>query len=281
MRRIAFVFIISLIAAFRSSMAMNSDIIITASDVTSASDIEQAIQEATGYGTHSGTVLLDASDGPFVFTQPDRTINIASSDIRLRSVNGAEIANCDDAIFFDEFITNDVIIDGITFHCSTSGIIAGWGTHERVTLRNNVIETTMMGIEVNGGNGWVITDNRVSAGVDAINLKGIGGTLIANNTLSGNEIAIFLDLAHGNKLLNNNLASSWQGVLLIYGTNDNRIMGNNISGPRQSGVSFEGDSQGNIVHGNNTTCALEASCLAVSGPPQIFVDNQISGNNVR
>lgn len=262
-------------------MAMNGEVIITAKDVTSASDIEQAIQEATGHGTRAGTVLLDASDGPFVFTQLDRTINIASSDVRLRSVNGAEIANCDDAIFFDEVITNDVIIEGITFRCNVSGIVASWGTHERVILRNNVIEATMMGIGVNGGNGWVITDNRVTAGVDAINLKGTGGTLIADNTLSGNEIAIFLDLAHGNKVLNNNLASSWQGVLLIYGTNDNQIVGNNISGPRQSGVSFEGGSQGNRVHGNNATCAPMESCLSVSGPPQIFVDNQISRNNAR
>jgi hypothetical protein len=132
------------------------------------------------------------------------------------------------------------------------------------------------------------TDNRITAGAGAINLRGPGGPLIASNWLAGSRIALFLSLAHGNKIVNNAMNANWQVVLLIYGTNDNKIIRNRIVGPRHSGVSFEDDNQGNRqgshgnqVHADVVTCAAQCNCVAVSCSAQIFARNQISGNKLR
>ncbi len=272
---------IAALSAITPALASHDQVSISADQVISASDIEQAINEATGYGTHPGTVILDARAGPFIYSAPDRSINIFYSDVNLRSLNGAVITNCVDGILFDNVSASDVIIEGITFQCESNGIVAGFGTHDRVTIQNNVIEAAGIGIGANGGRGWLISNNEVVSGVDAINLIDTTKSMITGNLLSGNEIALFLDQANRNKVTNNHLSASWQGILLIAGTNSNKVNGNRIFGPRNAGISLEGNNENNKIHGNRVTCAPEFQCLAVSGPAEVFETNKISGNKVR
>jgi len=287
-------------ATARPLLADSGTVTLTAGDVDGANDIEMAMEMATGNGSHPGTVILDGSAGPFYYTGIDRSINIAYSAVTLRGVNQAVIANCEDGVFFDDVETVNVMIDGIGFDCTGDGIDAPWGRHKRLVVRQNTIQadgmgitavhsdgwvvsgngidSAGMGIAVYQGTGWKIQGNVVTAGVDAVNLSEGGGHSLVNNRLSGAEIAVFAHLSHGNRLSGNRLGSSWEGVLLIYGTNGNVIDGNFMAGQRHSGVAFEGGSQGNRVHGNKVKCALGSACTAVSGPDEIYNMNEISGN---
>jgi len=62
------------------------EVVLTASQVASARDIEEAIDQATDYGTHPGIVTLDAREGDFFYTEPDRSINIYCAGVTLRSL---------------------------------------------------------------------------------------------------------------------------------------------------------------------------------------------------
>lgn len=188
--------------------APQSEVILTASQVTSAVDIESAIQQATGNGAHAGTVTLDASGGDFVFTGTDRSVNIFLSNIRLRSRNGAVIRGCDDGVLFDERTANDVAIEGITFHCSTGGVVSGGIKHSRVSIRNNVFHAGAIGISVEKGSEWQVDNNTIEASevgvklgvstqyarVKANTIKGVSSAGIAltsdncGNHVQGNKV---------------------------------------------------------------------------------------------
>jgi nitrous oxidase accessory protein NosD len=302
MRKMWFVLMICLLAAVGPVLADNATVTLTAGDVSSAADIEMAVAIATDYGSHPGTVILDGSAGPFHYTTDDRSINIAYRAVTLRGLNRPVIDNCEDGVFFEDVATDNVTIAGIGFNCTGDGIEASWGTHRGVVARQNriyaggtgitaaegvgwvvsgnVIAAAGMGIAVYDGTGWMIQGNQVTAGVDAVNLSQGGGHSLVNNRLSGAEIAVFLYLSQGNRLNANRLGSSWEGVLLVYGTNGNVITGNFMRGQSHSGVAFEGGSQGNKVHGNRVACAPGSACVAVSGPEEIYEMNKISGNKV-
>lgn len=123
-------------------------VVLKSSQVTSALDIEHAIDTATSNGTRRGIVTLDASEGDFVYTGADRSINIYYSNFVLRSLNKAVLSNCGDGVFFDDTVANRVTIQGITFNCEGLGVsAAGAGTHARVTVRRNVFNTQSFAIE--------------------------------------------------------------------------------------------------------------------------------------
>lgn len=278
MRTVVFV-IVFVVLFFTSQVAAASNVVsLSAASVTSAQAIEWAISEATDQGAHSGVVILDGGQGPFTYSDVDRTINIAQSGVTLRGVNGAAITNCDDGILLEGANTGSILIEGITFHCMNSGILAVGDNHQAVAIRNNSIDAAGFGVQVTGGDDWSFTGNVIHAGVDAINLAGTTHVLISANQLSGYEIAVFLDHAGENMVDGNRIQSNWQGILLTSGASANRIMGNTISGPRDSGISLEGGNVDNKIHGNLVTCAADYPCVAVSGPLE---GNKISGNNVQ
>jgi hypothetical protein len=119
------------------------EVILNASQVTSARDIEMAIDLATNYGTRPGIVTLDGNKGKFEYTGDDRSINIYYSNITLRSFNWATIGNCDDGVFFDDTIANNIVIEGIELVClGGHSVYAPYlGQHHYVTLRNNYFES--------------------------------------------------------------------------------------------------------------------------------------------
>lgn len=190
-----------------TGMGNPNTVVITASQVAGANDIEYAIEVATQNGTRPGTVILDARDGDFVYTGADRSINIYSPGVTLRSENGARIANCADGVFFDNFTTSQVTIEGIEFECSGVGIIAPWGTHENLTVRDNTI-ISPVGISLHQIQGAKMIGNNIIAEWRGISLDpGTNDNKIISNVISGvQESGIFLDegvinnKVHGNKV---------------------------------------------------------------------------------
>ena len=119
MKKLAFLLIIAALVSLGNAPLgkPGAEVTLDASQVTSASDIEQAIETATAYGTRPGTVILDGSQGKFEYDGADRSINLYYSNITLRGVNKATIGNCDDGVFFDDFTVNNIVIEGIGFAC--------------------------------------------------------------------------------------------------------------------------------------------------------------------
>jgi len=199
---------LSITFVFSKGFGAPNTVVLTADQVYGANDIEAAIDLATQNGTRSGTVLLDASDGPFSYSGEDRSINIYYSNITLRSQNGAQIINCADGIFFDDFATENVTIEGISFNCSGVGILVPWGEHEQVTLRDNTISSPTIGIILTQIQGNKVQGNSIMAGWQGILLtSGTNENQIIQNTIYGVQhsgISLegdnFNNKIHGNKV---------------------------------------------------------------------------------
>ena len=165
MKTIATFLCFILVFPFTTAMAQTNMIILTAAQVTSARDIETAIETATAYGTRPGTVILDGSQGDFYYTGDDKSINLYYSNVTLQGDNGATLANCDDGIFFDDFPNEHILIEGITFVCRGNGI-AGWGGKfilDRVIIRKNTIHAQGNGITMGSMKNWNILRSHLEA----------------------------------------------------------------------------------------------------------------------
>lgn len=233
MKKLVIVLLSVLVLLTLAGMEIPDSVIVTATQVDGANDIEYFIEVVTKNGTRPGTVILDASEGPFVYTDEDRSINIYYSNVTLRSENGALIANCADGVFFDNLTTERVIIEGISFVCDQIGVSIPWGQHSEVSIKNNII---------------------------------VG------------FIGVLLHQIQGNQVVGNYISAEWQGVLLTYGTNENKIIGNTITLVQDSGIALEGNNYGNKVHGNQVVCSIGYDCLTVNAPPEVLENNKISGN---
>jgi hypothetical protein len=148
----------------------SNTVLITASQVSSAIDIESAIKQATGWGKHPGTVILDGRAGPFKYSGDDRSINIFYSNLTIRGIHGATITNCADGIFFDDLTADQVSIENLTFECECNGVVSVGG-HRNVTFKGNNVRAGCNGITVGLANTWEITGNAILAQVSSLNLK--------------------------------------------------------------------------------------------------------------
>lgn len=281
MKAVLVVLLLALLPLLTGAAPVPREVVLTARDVTSAVDIEEAIRTATGDGTRPGIVTLDASDGPFTYyADADKTINLFFSDVILRSLNGATITNCDDGVFFDDFPLHDVTVMGIAFHCAGSGVLAGWSHYEcrNIAIEGNVFEVQNFGIGIALGREVRIARNVVTgAGADAINLYRPTGVRVHGNDLQGLE-GVFLDGSRDSQITKNRIEAWEPGIILVEESDDNKVNGNQIAGVRAAGVVLEGGSSGNKVHGNQVACAAGATCVAVQASPEVWDANRISGN---
>jgi nitrous oxidase accessory protein NosD len=237
------------------------EVVLTAAQVNSALDIEQAIKNATAEGARPGVVTLDARSGAFVYDHADRSINIFYSHVTLRSLNGAEIANCGDGVFFDDFSLTDVRIEGITFRCEGDGIadVLGALPSRDVAILDNTIVTGRVGVSVVHGDRWKIAGNDITAAT-GIRLAETAGTRLLENHVAG-VIGADLSGADGNQLIGNRITAPGPGVQLRDGSDGNKVIANVIREVRSVGVSVDSGSTGNKVHGNRVTCAAGYACV--------------------
>ncbi len=255
-------------------------VVLTADEVTSATDIEAALDKATDSGAHPGLVVLDSSKGDFVYTGDDRSINIHYSNITLRGKHRPKITNCGDGVFFDETDFSNVVIAGITFVCEGLGVAANnAGKHNRVIVKNNSFTTGSFAIEVLGANGWMIANNRISSGSDAIRIYKTQRANIIHNQLAG---LTGVDLSDSSKVrvVNNRITARTQGVLLGENALNNSVISNRVLKVESAGITFGAVISGNRVLANLVSCAPGFACKAVDASPEMYLTNKILGNRV-
>ncbi|MCD6061089.1 MAG: Periplasmic copper-binding protein (NosD) [Moraxellaceae bacterium] len=259
---------------------------LTRNDVSSALDIETAINSATNFGTTSGTVILDGRQGEFVYSGPDRSINIAVSRLTLRGVHGATIANCDDGLFFDDVAVRNIIVERLAFHCTGDGIDhVGLSPRKDVTVRNNVFETGLSGISVSNTIEWRILNNSIVAGTEpgqtGITFFGsrdsqiVGNTLIAAQGLRlGTEGSL---VSSGNRVIANRIAAHDTGIRLDPGASRNSVLANRIAlfGPAGTGILLEGGTFHNRVQGNRVSIVPGGTLTTVL---DLGTGNLVQGN---
>ncbi len=257
---------------------------LTAAQVTSAVDIEAAIQSATARGTRPGTVILDGQKGAFFFSGDDRSINIFVANLTLRGVNGAVIQNCGDGLFFDELRDvriQHILVEGIAFYCEGGGVVAS-GSYPDVTLRDNLFQVGTTGIGVaeswsGVSSGWLISGNLIQAGGDGIFLKGAQKVVITSNHLAG-LTGIALWGTYGVQVKRNAIQAGITGVQLGQEAWDNVVQGNTILGVSASGIMLEPGVAGNRILANRVLCASGGSCLTINASPEVAEVNKIAGN---
>jgi hypothetical protein len=261
-----------------SAASLEQDTVtLTAGEVDSADDIEAAIIKATESGTRPGIVILDGQDGAFIFTGDDRSLNIFVSSLILRGMNQAEIVNCDDGLFFDDFPLQDILIESITFLCTGDGVEAT-GSFQDVTLSKNTFIAKNNGIGMAGNStGWLINGNLIQAGGDGIRITGAQNVVITNNVISGN-VGVGLMSCSQMKLRRNTIQAAYQGILLGRESWKNVAQANTILGVSLAGISLEPGVVDNRIIANRVTCAPEMNCLTVEVLPEVAESNKIAGN---
>ncbi len=253
-------------------------ITLTADQVTGAMDIEMTINVATANGTRPGTVILDGSKGPFNLITDDRSINIFVSDLILRGTNNAILSGCDDGLFFDDFPLKHILIEGITFRCTGDGIDAPV-SYKDVTIRNNLFQVKRTGILVHGqASDWMIANNDIQAGDNAIWVMLGHDMTIFNNRMSGHFSGVTLQGAGGIQVRHNSIYADIQGVHLYQEAWDNVVQGNSILGVSLAGIVLENDTTGNRILANKVLCAAGAECQTVSADDAASENNKIAGN---
>jgi hypothetical protein len=257
-----------------------NEIRLTADQVSGANDIEAAIISATDMGTHQGTVILDGRNGPFLYTAPDKSLNIFVSSLNLRGENHAAITNCDDGLFFEGASIHDILIENITFNCTGDGVEAT-GEFHAVTLRKNTIQAAYNGIGTRGAStGWVITENLIQAGWDGIRMTGAKDIEINKNDISGTNGVIVL-IGSQYEVKSNSIRAMFQGIILGQEAWQNNAQANHISGVSLAGIALEPSVTNNRVLSNKVECASGISCLAVDISPIAMQSNKISGNTLK
>jgi hypothetical protein len=259
------------------------EVILDASQVTSARDIEMAIDLATGYGTHPGTVTLDGSKGKFEYTGDDRSINLYYSNITLRSFNWATIGNCADGVFFDDMAVNNIVIEGIELVCLDGHSVYApfFGQHHNVSLRNNYFETGIYpAIDILQGDGWTITGNQILSLGTGIYMNETGGTLIRDNMIQANVGIQLYNSGYDNWVTKNKISAWWRGIVIGGKTLGNRITANKFDHIQDAGIVFTDIVAWNRVIANQVSCWPGVQCIAVIAEPINYEQNKIVGNRL-
>ena len=285
MKKLTYLLVIAMLVTLGNAPMKKTvpQVILNASQVASARDIESAIEFVTDYGSHPGIVTLDSSRGKFEYTGDDHSINIYYSNITLRSRNRATIGNCDDGVFFDNMTANNIVIEGIAFVClGGHSVYAPYlGQHHYVRLRNNYFETgSYPAIEILQGDHWNITGNHIRSLGSAVFLNETGGTLIRDNVIAGNIGIVLYNSGYDNRVKDNRITALWRGVELSGKTLGNQITANKMDRIQDAGIVFTDIVAGNEVIGNRIACWPGVRCAAVTAEPINYEQNRIAGNKL-
>jgi len=257
----------------------NSNVVtIYADQVTSAVDIEAAINTATAQGTRPGTVILDGSKGPFILTADDKSINIFASNLNLRGKNNAIVSGCDDGLFFDDFPLGHILIEQIAFLCTGDGIDAPVA-FDNVIIRNNLFQAGGSGIIIDGpSSNWTISNNIIVARDNGIWVMRGKQITISNNHLASKTTGINLQATSTIRVRNNAINADQQGVSIDKVGRENVVQRNSILGVQAAGIVLTPGVVGNRVLANKVLCDIGATCLTVSADDATSEINIIAGN---
>lgn len=250
-----------------------------AGQVTSAIEIEAAINEATARGTRAGTVIMDGSGGPFVLRGADRTINIFVSNLSLIGVNQAVVKDCDGGLFFDDFPTENILVEGIEFYCTGNGVVTSSGI-KTVVLRNNVFRTSLAPLSLGGAiSDWLITLNRLeTSGGDGIEISGARNQIVIVNNHVTSIDGITMRDCSGIQVRKNLMHLHYDGIVLAQGATRNLVERNTLLGIYRWGIFLVKGVEGNQILNNTVFCRSNVECLTVFAPDRTADMNTIRGN---
>jgi hypothetical protein len=256
--------------------AKTKEVVLDASQVSSAADIESAIYTATKNGAQPGIVTLDSSKGDFVYAGPDRTIDIRFSNVTLRSKNGAVIRNCENGVFLDSTPINWITIKGITFHCELSGVLAWAGEH--VVIQDNTFHVRAYGVYFIDGKDWTITGNRAEALESGVYVYYSSNVEVRANHLTGGS-GVVLNQSTKAKVAKNEIYAIWHGILLGPDASYNDISTNKVLSTQYAGITFKGGNEYNKVLANYVRCASGYTCeLYETDILPLSATNKFAGN---
>ena len=261
-------------------------VVLTSDDVHDAIDIENAIGAATASGSERGLVLLDGSKGDFVYTGPDRSINVGVSNFELRGINGAVIANCDGGLFLNGGVSlSDMKVDNIEFRCNNG---AGTGIQDgarpgdvriHFTIQHNKFFVQGFGaiLIINMSNSHILDNLIVStsnAGVEGIGLAGGGSSQVIGNEITGFLRGVTLaEGAQSFNVIHNVAIVRGIGVLLATQATENNVIDNALKLPGGTGTVGifldPSTSKNHIIHN------------AISGAAQTVIDQGKDNHLVR
>lgn len=272
------IMMIFMIGANRMNSVQN-EVVLKASQVTGAPDIENAINIATNYGTQPGIVTLDSSAGDFLFTDIDRSINIFVPNLILRSENGAVIRNCADAIYFDALDEDNVTVEGITFNCDGSGVVSVY-PHQHVVIRDNTFHVADYVARLENANDWEILGNSGNASkfFPVLLIANSNKIEISENILTA-YVGVVLSKANNNAVINNELHVTIYGITIQDSSSYNRVAKNRVLDTQNAGVAVFWFSEYNKVTANRVQCAPGFSCDAVLDESSSST-NKIAGNKL-
>jgi hypothetical protein len=156
-------------------------------------------------------------------------------------------------------------------HCPQDCIPSPDGAHRNVTVKENRLQAENIGIQVGWTDGWLIQENTIRPGSNAVQLVHAAEVTFLSNDLLA-SMPVMLDPANGCQVTQNTIYAIWQGILLTSTSQANLVTANRISGVQASGIALEPDTLYNDVHGNRVLCVVwQQGCLTV--------DDWGTGNN--
>ncbi|MGB9937101.1 MAG: NosD domain-containing protein [Methanobacterium sp.] len=147
---------------------------------------------------------------------------------------------------------NNNIWDGIAVHDSSNNLIKG---HTNITGNN-------CGVRIIGtsSNNEVI-DNNINGNLwSNLSIDTSTTNIIHNNTLNNGNVGLYLQGSSNNQIYNNTIQNNaWDGIDLLYGSNNNTIHNNNISGSyygertlnSNNNTSYKNNYMNNVIQAND------------------------------
>jgi len=167
-----------------------------------------------------------------------------------------------------------------------------------ITVKNQEIFNTFVGIQIWESNACIISDNIVAGNYYGIWLHGCNNTINAssiannycgisllgdNNTISANTITnnsdngIYLYYSDYNNIINNFFSNNYCSIQLDYGNDFNNIINNTITNNSNAIVAFSGNSNTNIS--DNTIKNNKEGITLVFGSYNNITQNIIANND--
>jgi len=222
----------------------------------------------------SGTIYVRA-DG----SVDPPTANITSLD----NVTYAFTGNNYDSIVVER---SDIVIDGNGYILEGSGNMGTKGFYlyaiKNVTIKRINIKGFTTGVYLDSSSNNTISGNNIT-----IRKNGIHLDCSSNNTVSGNKItnnydvmtccyiAIRLEDCSNNNISGNNIINA---TIRLYGSSDNVVCGNSITGVRETYSVYLEDSGSNSLSGNNIA-KNELGIGTFKSSNNTISNNNITGNN--
>lgn len=254
----------SVVKANNGDHNSTSSVKLNALAVKKAGDIENAIHLVTDHGKHGGTIILDGSEGPFIYTETeddDRRIDIDYSNVTIEGKNGAFFANANTGFRFKDAPLQNITIKNVSMICDVDGIDAD-GHFMNVTITGNTVHATQYGIVIDQGEAWTITQNTIDADQKGILVSHSHNINIDNNMISA-PTAIEMSETSNSKIDNNKIGPADLGIKLLNSIENMEANKNYMGGIATCGFSIYPPNINYQLNGNTVSCITNKPCNPV------------------